>query len=350
MLIKDLIQTPEKVWRSIRWKDGVICACGCKDIYHLGDGRYKCKECRKIFSDTTGTLLHNSKIPTEKWLYAIYKMSTSKGISTMELKGDIEVTYKTAWMMQQKIRYAMNQDSINLSGISRMDEAYIGGWKGMHFKKKIAYMKENGFMDDDWYERGDLMAAVSHKRAHIVSMMDENGRTKILHTPNPITKDVIKWIVERENITHLVTDESKLYQGLNIPVSQSNHSKHIFMTEDGFTSNINENIFSWVKRKWFGIYTHTSQKYLQLYLNQMCFSYNHTGEDKIQRFEYLCALCGNVSVTTEDIFMYDYLEPYKEITDRYQEEEDKALEAIKECDIIVESIKDKYHRTYKPKK
>lgn len=335
-----------EIWYNIRWKNGVHCVeCNSSDYYKLKDGRYKCKKCGKIFSDTSGTMLHNSKIGTEKWLYAIWKMSNSKGISTIELSKDIEVTYKTAWMMQQKIRYAMKLDYINLNGITRMDEAYIGGWSGMHFNKKMNFMRSKGFISKDAtrYSKTALMSAVSAKKHHIVSMMDENGRTKILHTPNPITKKIIKQIIENEqHITKLVTDESKLYTKLSIPVSQSNHSKHIFMTKDGLTSNINENIFSWVKRKWNGIYTHTSEKYLQLYLNQMSFAYNHIKENAETRFNHLLSLCSEVYVRSEEIYTYDYLKPYRAVfEDIYERERKEADELMDIC--LVKSVETKHH-------
>ena len=45
--------------------------------------------------------------------------------------------------MLMKIRYYMSLDDIDLSGVVAMDEAHIGGWSGMHLKKKIEYMVEN---------------------------------------------------------------------------------------------------------------------------------------------------------------------------------------------------------------
>lgn len=77
-----IIKHADAIWRFVRWNGGTPkCECGCEEIYHLKDGRYKCKHCGKIFSDTTNTILHNSKIDKCKWLQVIYKMVTKKHIA-----------------------------------------------------------------------------------------------------------------------------------------------------------------------------------------------------------------------------------------------------------------------------
>lgn len=333
-----IIKESDLIWRKIRWRDGIRCSCGCSEYYQLSDGRYKCKECGKIFSDTTGTLLHHSKLEKWKWLWCIYKMSSSKGISNIELAKDLSVNVKTAWLLQQKVRYCMKQDYFNLEGIIRMDEAYIGGWSDMHFGRKMKFMREHNFLsDDNRYTKSEICAAVSYKKFHIVSMVDNNGLTKIIHTPNPITKDIIRQIVNKHctNTELLITDESKLYNGLNIPVEQSNHSKHVYMTSGGHTSNPCENRFSWVKRKWNGIYTHTSEKYLQLYLNQMTWSVNHKDLSKTDKFYsllYTCTCAGEI--TNQTIFNYNYLDGF-EVNDVYEKERKLAKDIIKNsCGLI----------------
>ena len=58
-------------------------------------------------------------------------------------------------------------------------------------------------------------------------MIDSEGTTKLLHLPNPITKECIKYVLKREiGITSLVCDESKLYENCGLPIETNNHSKH----------------------------------------------------------------------------------------------------------------------------
>lgn len=105
---------------SQRWPEGAICPhCGNMDnIYSLKgkahrSGLYKCSACRKQFSVTVGTLFERSKIPLHKWLLAADLFCSSrKGISSHQLHRSLDVTYKTAWFMSQRIREAMKEISI----------------------------------------------------------------------------------------------------------------------------------------------------------------------------------------------------------------------------------------------
>lgn len=351
MNINFLIKNADVVWHKLRWRDGIKCPkCGCEEYWELGDGRYKCKGCGKIFSDTTDTLLHHSHLDKWQWLWAIYKMSNSKGISTIELSRDLAVNYTTAHIMQQKIRYAMDEDR-SFSGIVRMDEAYIGGWSGMHFKKKMEYLDSNDFLNEEGkYTKSTLLAAVSKKKHHIVSIVDESGYTKIIHTPNPITKDIIRQILERydSGIETLVTDESKLYKGLKWNVEQSCHSKAVFITKTGLSSNVCENRFSWIKRKWNGIYTHTSEKYLQLYLNQMAFTVNNKDKTVQEKFETLCGLCAKAHVTRKEITEYNYLDKFN-FDNKYNKEKEEALQVLDIMGGLAKSVETKHKMVFKKK-
>lgn len=125
---------------AIRWPSGATCPhCGSVEAYKLtpkGDtktkvrnGVYKCKACRKQFTVTVGTIFEGSRIKIADWLMAIYLMcSSKKGISAHQLHRTLGVTYKTAWFMAHRIRYAMTQEPLSLmTGIVEADETYIGG-------------------------------------------------------------------------------------------------------------------------------------------------------------------------------------------------------------------------------
>lgn len=91
-----------------RWKDGVSCPhCGslaaseCKDHKPMP---YRCRDCRKHFSVRTGTVLEESRLPLQKWLMAIYMMTTArKGIPSTQMARELGVTQKTAWFLAQRI-------------------------------------------------------------------------------------------------------------------------------------------------------------------------------------------------------------------------------------------------------
>ena len=57
----------DQLWKKLRWENLVpTCKCGCTETYSTGDNRYKCKKCGYIFSDTSNTILQNSKLGKDK--------------------------------------------------------------------------------------------------------------------------------------------------------------------------------------------------------------------------------------------------------------------------------------------
>jgi transposase-like protein len=313
--IKYVIENADALWGTIRWANGVYCPkCGCVEYYNSKDGRYICKGCNYIYSETTNTILQNSKLKKWQWLVAMYSLVTNKSISVRELSSTIGVTVVTAWRMQQKLRMYMSMEEVDCSGIVKMDEAHIGGWGGMHLKKKIEYMRKNNFMlpQDTRYTKKQILAASSNKKHHIISIINEENKCVIKQIKGQITRGIIKQIVKQYNITHIISDESKIYQNIKgVTCEQSNHSKHIFMTEGGYTSNACENRFSWVKRILNGYHSTASEKYLQLYLNQFSFKFNNKDLTIKDRLIKLGILCCKKYISSLDVYNYDYTEDFE---------------------------------------
>src|ERR1700737_614667 len=80
------------------WPEGPVCPhCGVIHRVYRPQGKpgskrpvrkgvWKCKDCRKQFSVTIGTILAESHVPLNKWLYAMHLMcSAKKGISAKPL-------------------------------------------------------------------------------------------------------------------------------------------------------------------------------------------------------------------------------------------------------------------------
>lgn len=110
---------------SIRWPDGPVCP-HCKNssekpIYTLEPkptskspgrkGLYKCGACRMQFSVLVGTIFSDSHVPIGKWLMALFILcSSKKAVSAHQLHRMLGVTYKTAWFMAHRLRFAMGPD------------------------------------------------------------------------------------------------------------------------------------------------------------------------------------------------------------------------------------------------
>ncbi len=78
---------------------------------HVRPGVWKCGGCRKQFTVRVGTIFEDSHIPLHKWLMGIHLLCASKkGMSAHQLHRMLGVTYKSAWFMAHRIRYAMSQE------------------------------------------------------------------------------------------------------------------------------------------------------------------------------------------------------------------------------------------------
>ena len=76
---------------------------------------------------TAGTAMHRSKLPLTTWFWAAHLMTThSNGMSARQLADQLGVTYKTAWLLTQKLRRTMvdpNRDL--LEGVVEVDQTEI---------------------------------------------------------------------------------------------------------------------------------------------------------------------------------------------------------------------------------
>ena len=60
-----------------------------------------------MFSLNTGNIMEGSKLGYQTWAIAIYLVTTSlKGVSSMKLHRDLEITQKTAWHLAHRLRKA----------------------------------------------------------------------------------------------------------------------------------------------------------------------------------------------------------------------------------------------------
>ena len=115
-----------------RWPDGFVCErCGGRDAYVLVDRhRWQCASCRHQVSLTSGTVLHNAKLPLTQWFWAAYLMTTdTRGISAVGLQRQLGLRRnETAWLMLHKLRRAMvNAAREPLHGTIEVDDTWIGG-------------------------------------------------------------------------------------------------------------------------------------------------------------------------------------------------------------------------------
>src|SRR5580658_134440 len=158
---------------AIRWADNEgkpYCPkCGCAAVYARTDRQiWRCKGCRGDFSVTSGTIFANRKLPHRDYLAAIALfVNGAKGVSALQLGRDLDVQYKTAFVLAHKLREAMGSSLDNgdqLAGVVEVDGAYFGG-----------HVKPENKKEDRKDRR--LLENQTGKRLVVVVMRERNGRT-----------------------------------------------------------------------------------------------------------------------------------------------------------------------------
>jgi len=253
-----------KYLESIRWEGKVVSPFdSLSKVYRCKNSRFKCKNTGKYFNVKTKTLFDSTKIKLQKWFVAIWlTTSHKKGISSVQLARDINVTQKTAWFMLQRIRncFGLNEN-IELSGEIEVDETYVGGKnKNRHRDKKVKYSQGRSYKD----------------KTPVFGMIQRGGKllAKVVPNVKALTLQTIIYNhVKLGSVMH--TDEWFAYRGLRQHYDHRvvEHGKGIYGTEDSTTNTI-EGAWSILKRMIIGIYHSASRKHLQLYVDEFVFRYN----------------------------------------------------------------------------
>lgn len=289
-----------------RWPDGAICPfCGVVgESYRLKakpdskspvrTGVWKCRGCRKQFTVTKGTIFEDSHIPLNTWLMTIHLIcSSKKGISAHQIHRMLGVTYKSAWFMVHRLRYATTQDPMasQLTGVVEVDEAYIGGRRTSKARKRVSSIVKPGERPEDYPSPTDGKQAV-------VSMVQRNGDVRSHHVQR-VTAKTLKPILNHniEYGARIMTDSGTVLHGAIHPRKhdQVNHKEQEYGRYEGgvcITTNTVEGFFSLLKRGINGTYHHVSAKHLHRYLSEFDFRYNAR---KISDGERSCRLIGKVS-------------------------------------------------------
>lgn len=267
-----------KYFEKLRWNgEPVVCTkCGCsgkitkQKNYRKG---YWCGDCRSFFNCFTNTPLeHNRVRGQQKWIYAAHQLMTSrKGVSALELKHTLKVSYPTAWYMLHRLRLMCGNDLEALHGEVEMDATYLGGKrKNMSNRKRKQLAKEQP-------GRGTV-----GKQA-VLGMKQRKGKVKAMVVSGEDQETISKAVSENIGEGSMIyTDEHRGYAGIKgkgYGHKKVKHSAKEYVNGMAHTNGI-ESVWSVIKRGFHGTYHHWSKKHCQQYVNEFVFRLSEGNVDR----------------------------------------------------------------------
>jgi transposase-like protein len=265
-----------------RWGDTPACPlCGSASVYkmkNVKDGgreknyRWRCYDCRKMYTVRTGTVFEETRLSLRVWVFAFWQACASKkGISALQLAREMEITHKSALFVLRRIRHGLGTDTATapkLKGTVEADEVFLGGRR--HGTKR------------------GRPAPDSHKTP-VMGMVQRDGDVR-LRMMERLTADRIgEVLAENADMTcRLITDELSSYRR----PGSAFKGGHEFVTHSAgeyvrkgtdIHSNTIEGVFSLIRRGVMGTFHSISRKHIPNYLNEFEFRWNTRKLDDGQR-------------------------------------------------------------------
>ena len=271
-----------KWFEAIQWPNGRHCGhCGSTETSKVPNAKpmpYWCKGCRSYFSVRTGTAIEKSRLPMRKWAFAVYLYVTSlKGVSSMKLHRDLQVTQKTAWFMPHRLREAWTESGIEqFMGPVEADETYIGGKRKNMPKAK----------------RKELSGRGAVGKTAVVGTKDRaTNRVSARSTGETDAPTLAGFVADRTAPgAKVFTDESRAYSGLSARFTHEavNHSAGEYVRGEAHTNGM-ESFWAMFKRGYQGTYHHMSAKHLDRYVSEFSGRHNVREADTVDQMRDVVA-------------------------------------------------------------
>ena len=216
--------------------------------------------------------MHRSKLPLTTWFWAAHLMTThSNGMSARQLEDQLGVTYKTAWLLTQKLRRSMvDPNREPLEGVVEVDQAEIPFREGDAFFEPGNAGKILVIGAVEVIDRASNQA--KPRRKHAKYLDTRSGRLRLAMIADNSAASIAAFV--RANVkpgTTLLTDGHASYPGL----SGYRHDPRVVGTMAGHVVlPWSHRAFSLLKRWALGTYHGLRRKHIDTYLNEFVFRYN----------------------------------------------------------------------------
>jgi transposase-like protein len=199
---------------------------------------------------------------------AVHLMSASKkGMSALQLSRMLGITYRAAWFLNHRLRYAMSSGAglfQKLSGTVEADETYIGG------KRRAGRYGYEG--------KGGRPAPHDQTKTAVVALVERKGRAVAFTVANVTGKTLQTAIRKHVHLnSHMMTDELHAYGGLVQGFAAHDTIKHSdgVYAKGNIHTNTVEGFFALLKRGIMGSFHHVSKAHLHRYVEEFAFRYSN---------------------------------------------------------------------------
>lgn len=259
-----------------RWPDGPTCPkCSSRIVRRVGARKvFRCSDCRREFTVTSGTILSARKMPLQAYLAIAFMFAASgNGISSLVLSRMLGIMQKTAFVLGHKFRAALQheQSTLTLSGQVEIDGCFVGG------HREHSNMVKDG--------RTYRVTRGRFKNRRVVTVARERGGRSVTYIGKK-ESDALAFLNERlapdavvhADLAHAWDSLIELHHMLRI-----NHK--VAFSMDGACTNNAESYFAGLRRMAMGVHHRVSGPYLGLYTAEMAWRIDRAGwgiEEKLR--------------------------------------------------------------------
>jgi transposase-like protein len=230
--------------------------------------RWRCRECYAAFSVTSGTVFNGHKLPLQVILAGIVLyVNAVKGISALQMSRDLDVQYKTAFVLLHKLRETLwlTRETDLMGGEVEIDGGYVHTYVRPENKKKD---RKNRVLSENQNPQKCVMLVI-RERGSKPKEGAKRTRTFILKSENQ--SDIMA--IVRANVhpgAIIFTDEASGYSTLSAGWEHHvvNHSQE-YRADDGANENQAESYISRFRRMMMGQIHRLKRIYLDVYANEV---------------------------------------------------------------------------------